>query len=200
MAAFPQWTRVDDKRFELALLQIPEGSPNFIENIAYYLQKPVKEVEYYYCALVHDIERIESGKYVLPKYPEDDYVKLTEAGESKGNGKKTGIPWSEEEQRLFLEGLNKFGKGDWKNISRYSVKSRTSTQVASHAQKYFARQKQGSTNTKRPSIHDMTLGVAVNVPGSNLESTCQQPHFGDQIPSNQYYPSQENFRGFDQRW
>ena len=114
MAAFPQWTRVDDKRFELALLQIPEGSPNFIENIAYYLQKPVKEVEYYYCALVQDIERIESGTYVLPKYPEDDYVKLTEAGESKGNGKKTGIPWSEEEHRLVNDFMNKNFFGLWR--------------------------------------------------------------------------------------
>ena len=39
--------------------------------------------------------------------------------------------------RAFMVGLEKYGKGDWKSISRYCVKSRTPTQVASHAQKYF---------------------------------------------------------------
>lgn len=34
-------------------------------------------------------------------------------------------------------GLKKHGKGDWRNISRNYVISRTPTQVARHAQKYF---------------------------------------------------------------
>ena len=42
-------------------------------------------------------------------------------------------------RRLFLLGLDKFGKGDWRSISRNFVISRTPTQVASHAQKYFIR-------------------------------------------------------------
>ena len=42
-----------------------------------------------------------------------------------------------DECRAFLVGLEKYGKGDWKSISRYCVKTRTPTQVASHAQKYF---------------------------------------------------------------
>lgn len=39
----------------------------------------------------------------------------------------------------FLKGLNAFGRGQWKQISRYYVPSRTPTQVASHAQKHFLR-------------------------------------------------------------
>merc|ERR1719409_2237996 len=53
--------------------------------------------------------------------------------------RRKGIPWTEEEHRLFLLGLAKFGKGDWRSISRNFVVSRTPTQVASHAQKYFIR-------------------------------------------------------------
>ncbi|CAA0381965.1 unnamed protein product [Arabidopsis thaliana] len=196
-AAIPIWKRDDDKRFELALVRFPaEGSPDFLENIAQFLQKPLKEVYSYYQALVDDVTLIESGKYPLPKYPEDDYVSLPEATKSKtqGTGKKKGIPWSPEEHRLFLDGLNKYGKGDWKSISRECVTSRSPMQVASHAQKYFLRQK--NKKGKRFSIHDMTLGDAENVtvPVSNLNSMGQQPHFDDQSPPDHYqdYFSQSN--------
>ena len=71
---------------------------------------------------------------------------MRKPGGSKGPAPKTldqerrkGIPWTEEEHRLFLLGLSKFGKGDWRSISRNFVLSRTPTQVASHAQKYFIR-------------------------------------------------------------
>ena len=44
--------------------------------------------------------------------------------------RRKGIPWTEEEHRLFLMGLAKFGKGDWRSISRNYVISRTPTQVS----------------------------------------------------------------------
>lgn len=53
-------------------------------------------------------------------------------------------------------GLKKYGKGDWRNISRNFVISRTPTQVASHAQKYFIRQLSGGKDKRRASIHDIT--------------------------------------------
>ncbi|KAL8257008.1 hypothetical protein R6Q59_029049 [Mikania micrantha] len=81
--------------------------------------------------------------------------------DGKGNSKaeqerRKGIPWTEEEHRLFLLGLDKFGKGDWRSISRNYVISRTPTQVASHAQKYFIRLNSMNRDRRRTSIHDIT--------------------------------------------
>lgn len=53
-------------------------------------------------------------------------------------------------------GLKRYGKGDWRSISRNVVVTRTPTQVASHAQKYFLRQTSGKKERKRSSIHDIT--------------------------------------------
>ena len=39
------------------------------------------------------------------------------------------MPWSEEEHRLFLQGLEIYGKGDWRSISRKCVLTRNPTQV-----------------------------------------------------------------------
>ncbi|KAL0447404.1 UNVERIFIED_CONTAM: Transcription factor MYBS3 [Sesamum latifolium] len=69
--------------------------------------------------------------------------------------RKKGVPWSEEEHKLFLVGLQQLGRGDWRGISRNFVTSRTSTQVASHAQKYFLRQNNPNKNKHTPTILTM---------------------------------------------
>lgn len=70
-------------------------------------------------------------------------------------------------------GLKKYGKGDWRSISRNFVVTRTPTQVASHAQKYFIRLNSGTKDKRRPSIHDIR---STNEPESDLsnspESIC----------------------------
>lgn len=56
---------------------------------------------------------------------------------------------------MFLIGLQKLGKGDWRGIARNYVVSRTPTQVASHAQKYFIRQTNATRRKRRSSLFDM---------------------------------------------
>ncbi|XP_031488038.1 transcription factor MYBS3-like [Nymphaea colorata] len=78
--------------------------------------------------------------------------------------RKKGIPWTEEEHRLFLLGLQKLGKGDWRGIARNFVTSRTPTQVASHAQKYFIRQTNSTRRKRRSSLFDIIADMSVDQP------------------------------------
>jgi SHAQKYF class myb-like DNA-binding protein len=96
---------------------------------------------------------------VSPPAPPAKKSKAAPAAKSGGDQeRRKGVPWTEEEHRLFLLGLAKFGKGDWRSISRNFVVSRTPTQVASHAQKYFIRlnSMNKKDNKRRSSIHDIT--------------------------------------------
>ncbi|KAL5563967.1 hypothetical protein UlMin_033714 [Ulmus minor] len=67
-----------------------------------------------------------------------------------------GVPWTEEKHKLFQRGLQMVRKGDWRGISRNFVKTRTPTQVASHAQKYFLRRNSFSRRCRRSSLFDIT--------------------------------------------
>ncbi|KAJ7956305.1 Transcription factor MYB1R1 [Quillaja saponaria] len=85
----------------------------------------------------------------------DDAVPHNSGGHRERE-RKRGVPWTEEEHKLFLLGLQKVGKGDWRGISRNFVKTRTPTQVASHAQKYFLRQNNLNRRRRRSSLFDIT--------------------------------------------
>ncbi|KQK03098.1 transcription factor MYBS3 [Brachypodium distachyon] len=89
-----------------------------------------------------------------PGYVSDDPMHASCSTNGRAERKK-GTPWTEEEHRMFLMGLQKLGKGDWRGISRSFVVSRTPTQVASHAQKYFIRQTNSSRRKRRSSLFDM---------------------------------------------
>ncbi|GAY38956.1 hypothetical protein CUMW_040680 [Citrus unshiu] len=78
--------------------------------------------------------------------------------------RKRGVPWTEEEHKLFLLGLQKVGKGDWRGISRNFVKTRTPTQVASHAQKYFLRRSNLNRRRRRSSLFDITTDSVAATP------------------------------------
>ncbi|KAF8077526.1 hypothetical protein N665_1030s0010 [Sinapis alba] len=185
--AWKQWGRDEDKLFEIALV-LKENDPNRFETIASDLKIPLEVVKHYYDALVHDVELIESGWYGTTDY-QDYAVPLSSQTSTKQTKKfkKRGTPWTAKEHGDFLKGLAKFGRGDWKNISRVCVKTKTPSQVASHAQKHFLRQNMENKAKKRSSIHDMTLVddfVAEDVPAppSNLEAMMVPAHFGQEMP------------------
>ncbi|XP_010512072.1 PREDICTED: transcription factor MYB1R1 [Camelina sativa] len=97
-------------------------------------------------------------------YASDDVV---HASGSRNRERKRGTPWTEDEHRLFLTGLHKVGKGDWRGISRNFVKTRTPTQVASHAQKYFLRRTNQNRRRRRSSLFDIA-------PDSFIESIQEE--------------------------
>uniref|UniRef100_A0A2P2LQR1 DNA binding protein n=2 Tax=Rhizophora mucronata TaxID=61149 RepID=A0A2P2LQR1_RHIMU len=175
------WTREQDKAFEIALATHPEDASDRWEKIASDVPgKTLEEIKYHYDLLVEDVNQIESGCVPLPRYSSSSDGSTSHAGD-EGTGKKDGhlghhnsesnhgskssrsdqerrkgIAWTEEEHRLFLLGLEKYGKGDWRSISRNFVVTRTPTQVASHAQKYFIRLNSMNKDRRRSSIHDIT--------------------------------------------
>ncbi|XP_020212063.1 transcription factor SRM1 [Cajanus cajan] len=178
-----QWTRFHDKLFERALLAVPEDMPDRWQKIADQVPgKSAAEVRDHYDALVHDVFEIDSGRVEVPSYVDDSPPRAPTAAAGTSswdsanqisfgskpkqgdNERKKGTPWTEEEHRLFLIGLSKFGKGDWRSISRNVVVTRTPTQVASHAQKYFLRQNSVKKERKRSSIHDITTVDSNSVP------------------------------------
>ncbi|KAE9465425.1 hypothetical protein C3L33_02671, partial [Rhododendron williamsianum] len=139
------WSRYEDKVFERALVAFPEEMADRWEKIAERIPgKSAGEVRAHYEALVQDVIEIDSGRVELPSYPDESESALVwEAAESS-------------QISLFLIGLQTFGKGDWRSISRNVVVTRTPTQVASHAQKFFLRQNSIKKDRKRSSIHDIT--------------------------------------------
>ncbi|CAL9147649.1 transcription factor SRM1 [Musa acuminata AAA Group] len=174
----PSWTREQDKAFEYALATHHEDCDNRWEKIAVDVPgKTIEDIKHHYELLVEDVNGIESGRVPLPCYPSSSEGGdlANEGGGSSKKGchshgdsahggkasrsdqeRRKGIAWTEDEHRLFLLGLEKYGKGDWRSISRNFVISRTPTQVASHAQKYFIRLNSMNKDRRRTSIHDIT--------------------------------------------
>ncbi|CAI0544168.1 unnamed protein product [Linum tenue] len=175
--SLPRWTWSEDRQFEIALVMFPDDTPDRWERIAGQIPgKSVAQVFQHYEDLVQDVTQIDAGgcDWLLGGDEDDGGQVMTCLGSGKeqretASERRRGSPWTEEEHRRFLEGLEKYGKGDWRSISRNAVISRTPTQVASHAQKYFLRL-HSVKNKKRPSIHDVRPGDNwADVPGMDVE-------------------------------
>ncbi|KAL3631090.1 hypothetical protein CASFOL_024074 [Castilleja foliolosa] len=146
------------------------------------------------CASMNNLAQFDqqpqdSTNDVAAGYASDDVVHPT----GRVRERKRGVPWSEEEHRLFLLGLQKVGKGDWRGISRNYVKTRTPTQVASHAQKYFLRRTNLNRRRRRSSLFDITTDVVGSAieDHMNQETLTQLPitQVQQQNPSNLTYPN-----------
>ncbi|KAM3362844.1 transcription factor DIVARICATA-like [Capsicum galapagoense] len=99
--------------------------------------------------------------------------------QQEGNSRsycRRGTPWTQNEHQLFLMGLNKFERGYWKSISRYYFVSKTPTQVASYAQKYFSRQNSKTpVERRRPSINDIqTINLNLGTTAITTTTTIHQ--------------------------
>lgn len=168
-----RWTPEENKLFENALAKYDNNTPDRWQKVAAMVPgKTVADVKRQYKELEDDVSSIEAGLVPIPGYSQSPFTlewgnstngfdgfkggKRSCANRPSDQERKKGVPWTEEEHKLFLLGLKKYGKGDWRNISRNYVITRTPTQVASHAQKYFIRQHSGGKDKRRASIHDIT--------------------------------------------
>nr|UKB40124.1 MYB transcription factor [Nigella damascena] len=173
-----KWTHQENKLFENALAIYDKDTPDRWQKVADMIPgKTVVDVFNQYKELENDVFDIEAGLVPVPGYNTSSFtlewmgehgeydglkqsygsgVKRTTSARPSDHERKKGVPWTEDEHKLFLLGLKKYGKGDWRNISRNFVITRTPTQVASHAQKYFIRQHSGGKDKRRSSIHDIT--------------------------------------------
>ncbi|KAD5507793.1 hypothetical protein E3N88_15496 [Mikania micrantha] len=109
-------------------------------------------------------KRQSSNNNLDPSVADNGYASADDAGRNQSRERKRGIPWTEDEHKLFLVGLQKVGKGDWRGISRNFVKTRTPTQVASHAQKYFLRRSNLNRRRRRSSLFDITTDSVAAMP------------------------------------
>ncbi|PRQ56589.1 putative transcription factor MYB/SANT family [Rosa chinensis] len=176
-----RWTRPEDKLFEQALVRFSDDLPDRWERIAEMVPgKSAEEVLEHYETLVHDVVEIDSGRVELRvtlmtrwsggtrrvrsllMVARITIIAAAAVRRPRGRRESRGLKLNT--KLLFLVGLKQFGKGDWRSISRNVVVTRTPTQVASHAQKYFLRQSSGKKERKRSSIHDITSVETNSVP------------------------------------
>ncbi|CAI9110440.1 OLC1v1010460C1 [Oldenlandia corymbosa var. corymbosa] len=165
---YPKWTFQENKMFEKALANLLDDHDlntvdslqkniiNALNNIVV-PEKSIEEIKQHFQLLVEDVKFIEEFGGPVTSFntaPPPTYRKTTgkikhesicsknrttNSVDDQHKQKRKGTRWTKEEHEKFLVGLSKYGKGNWRSISRNIVLTKTPTQVASHAQKYFIR-------------------------------------------------------------
>ncbi|KAI4325733.1 hypothetical protein MLD38_031107 [Melastoma candidum] len=108
------------------------------------LEETLRQTEVFSESLDHNVDRKGSGSAPALDQPKDAQATRPK----RRRPRKKGLIWTQAEHELFLEGVEMYGKGDWKSIAKNYVHTRTSAQVASHAQKHFGRMKKNEKPNK----------------------------------------------------
>ncbi|XP_054816941.1 transcription factor DIVARICATA-like [Prosopis cineraria] len=135
-----QWTWEENKVFENTLAEFGLESELLLPTLALRIPtKSINQFKEHLKALEDDIKMIECSDFdeIMNLGKIDEQAPKQSNARSIPRERRKGIPWTKTEHEMFLQGLERFGRGDWKSISRFLVTSKTPTQVASHAQKYF---------------------------------------------------------------
>lgn len=106
------WSKAEDKAFENALVLCPEHAPGRWERVAAHVPgRSPREAWEHYQALVADVDLIERGAVDVPacwnhdEDGDDDGTAARRAGKARGEERRRGIPWSEEEHKYGIKRL-----------------------------------------------------------------------------------------------
>ncbi|RVX21627.1 Transcription factor DIVARICATA [Vitis vinifera] len=178
----PGWDYEENKMFETALAQLGFATPDLLQKVAARVPgKSFEQVVSHFAALVQDIEMIESAG--------DFPMSMPELGTKKEQGSSARAMSTGHTSRRGFHGLYKnitFGKGDWRNISRHCVITKSPTQVASHAQKYFKRHSSSASSSarrRRCSIHDIQINFDDDSTSTILPNISQISDASRLLPS-----------------
>ncbi|KAL3527316.1 hypothetical protein ACH5RR_011972 [Cinchona calisaya] len=175
-----EWTSEEDKIFEQNLAFHDLNALDLFEKIATKIPgKTIEQIKEHFQQLVEDVNLIETYRGPLPNYKTFNKKEHEESTSIKTSldhqQKRKGTRWTKEEHENFLIGLEKYGKGDWRSISKNSVMTKTPTQVASHAQKYFIRLAKLSTISnplKFSTSHGTSKSVTAPSHTSRASNAC----------------------------
>jgi len=86
-------------------------------------------------------------------------AKKQKQGGGDNNGQGMDMPWTEEEKRLYLQGVEQCGQNNWGKIASDYVTTRTPHQIREYARSLLG---QGSNQTKQQHVESMELNLRVN--------------------------------------